>query len=219
MPAEPIIHIVDDDDSFRSAIARLLRASGYEVRTYSNAGDFLLADAGKVPGCILLDIHMPGPSGLDLQAALVQRQDLLPIIFVSGKGDIPGTVRAMKAGATDFLVKPVKKEALLNAIEEALARDARQRAAREHLSHLRACFGTLTAREHEVFERVVTGKMNKEIADELGAAERTIKAHRANVMQKMRVASLAELVQAAEQLRNGAVHFRTPLPGETTAHS
>jgi FixJ family two-component response regulator len=197
----PIIHIVDDDESFQTAISRLLRAAGYEVRTYTNVGNFLLANFEQSPGCILLDVRMPDLNGLDLQEALAMRGETMPIIFLSGYGDIPSTVRAMKAGAIDFLTKPVQRETLLNAIQNALAHDIRERVSREQLKNWRACYDTLSTRELEVFNRVIAGKMNKEIAGELSAAERTVKAHRAQVMKKMHAASLAELVHIADQLQ------------------
>jgi FixJ family two-component response regulator len=204
MQQGPIIHVVDDDESFRTALVRLLRAANYEVRTYANAGDFLLRPPEAAPGCILLDVRMPGPSGLTLQEALLAQPEPLPVIFLSGHGDVPTAVRAMKSGAVDFLTKPVERKALLEAIERALARDAQARAARQRLRAWRNRYNGLTAREVEIFERVVSGKMNKEIADELGAAERTIKAHRANVMEKMEAGSVAELVQIAEALHANA---------------
>jgi FixJ family two-component response regulator len=192
--------MVDDDAAFQTAVSRLLRASGYEVRTYSNAGDFLLG-CHDPTGCILLDVRMPGPSGLDLQEALARQRDPLPIIFLSGHGDIASSVRAIKAGAVDFLTKPVDRHALLNAIKNALARDQENRTARAELRNRRANYEALTLRERQVLEGVVAGKLNKEIAAELGTAERTVKAHRAQVMEKMQVASLAELVRVADQLR------------------
>lgn len=200
--ATAVIHVVDDDESFGEAVARLLCARGYAVRTYVNAGDFLLSESGDVPGCILLDLEMPGPNGLDLQIALVKRGSPLPIIFVSGQGDIPTTVKALKAGAEDFLTKPVTSDVLLSAVASALARGKRQRAAAAQLKNWRARYETLTARERAVLDRVVAGSMNKQIAQELGAAERTIKAHRANIMTKMHVQSLAELVHVADRLRD-----------------
>jgi FixJ family two-component response regulator len=178
----PIIHLVDDDESFQTAIARLLRAAGYEVRGYANAGDFLLSHFDDGPGCILMDIRMPGPSGLELQAALTTRPEPLPVIFLTGHGDIPATVRAFKA------------------IQAALTRDSENRILRQQLKNWRACYDSLTARELQVFERVVAGRMNKEIAGELGAAERTIKAHRAQMMDKMGATSIAQLVHIADLL-------------------
>jgi FixJ family two-component response regulator len=195
-----IIHVVDDDEPFSIAICRLLRASGYTVRSYASAGDFLMANVPDTAGCILMDVCLPGPSGLELQAALANRPVSLPVIFLSGHADVPTSVRAMKGGAIDFLTKPVDREALLSAVQNAIARSMHNRALREQLREQRERYERLTKRETEVFERVVAGKMNKEIAGELGAAERTIKAHRAQVMQKMRVSSVAELVHIADQL-------------------
>jgi FixJ family two-component response regulator len=205
-----IIHIVDDDEEFQVAVSRLLRAAGYDVRNYSNAGDFLLSPIDDAPGCLLLDLQLPGPNGLALQQALATRPDPLPVIFLSGRGDIPSTVRAMKAGAVDFLTKPVGRETLLGTIKNALAQNAERRVVREQLRHWRACFDTLTEREHQVFEGVVAGKLNKQIAGELGAAERTVKAHRAQVMQKMGAASVAELVRIADGLQTGKSVSKTP---------
>jgi len=201
-PAPPgIVHVVDDDESLRTALTRLLRAAKHEVRAYDSAGAFLLADAGRDPGCLVLDIRMPGPSGLELQEALRAQGEPLPVIILTGHGDIPQTVRAMRMGAVDVLTKPVKGNVLLQAVRVALERDAETRALKKRRRKWRDQFDSLTPREREVFDRVVAGKLNKQIAAELGAAERTVKAHRAQVMDKMRVASLAELVQIAEQLR------------------
>lgn len=199
--AGSIVRVVDDDDSARKGVVRLLQAAGHEAVGYGSAGAFLLDDPGRnAPGCIVLDVRMPGPSGLELQEALAQRGVTLPIIFLTGHGDIPMSVRAMKAGAIDFLTKPVSREALLGAVQTALARDAAQRAASARVLAFRERYDTLTPREREVFSGVVAGKLNKQIAAELGTAERTIKAHRAQVMEKMRVTSVAELVYVAEQL-------------------
>ena len=196
--AKPVIHVVDDDASFRTAITRLMRAGGHEVQSYPSAVEFLAAPVGHSPGCVLVDLHMPGPSGLDLQQALVKAEHPLPVIFLTGHGDIPISVQAMRGGAEDFLTKPVKKDLLFAAIERALARDARERIARAERREWRARYDTLTPREREVMALVVAGKPNKQIADELGTVERTVKAHRAQAMEKMQVASLAELVRAAE---------------------
>ncbi|MGZ9243442.1 MAG: response regulator transcription factor [Candidatus Binatia bacterium] len=198
--SQPIIHVVDDDLSFRMAVTRLLRAGKYQVRNYASAAEFLNSDPSDAPGCILLDLRMPGVNGLDLQQALAQLEDRPPIIFLTGHGDIPDTVRAMKAGAVDFLTKPVERHVLFRAVENALGVDAKGRAARAVLRALQNCFASLTPREREVFAHVVGGKLNKQIAFDLGTAERTIKAHRASVMVKLRVQSVADLVRLAQAL-------------------
>jgi two-component system, LuxR family, response regulator FixJ len=196
----PVIHVVDDDPSFRTAVTRLLRAAKYEVRGYPSASEFLDSDSSAGPGCILLDLRMPGASGFDLQQSLARMEERLPIIFLTGHGDIPASVRAMKAGAVDFLTKPVRREALLRAVQNALGVDAQGRAARAVLRELQDRYEKLTAREREVLAHVISGKLNKEIAFDLGAAERTIKAHRARIMEKLRTQSLAELVRLAREL-------------------
>jgi FixJ family two-component response regulator len=196
----PVIHIVDDDPSFRTAVTRLLRAAKYEVRGYPSASEFLDSDSSAGPGCILLDLRMPGASGLDLQQSLARMEERLPIIFLTGQGDIPASVRAMKAGAVDFLTKPVRRETLLSAIQNALGVDAKGRAARAVLRELQNRYENLTSREREVLAHVVSGKLNKQIAFDLGAAERTIKAHRASIMEKLGVQSVAELVRLAQEL-------------------
>jgi FixJ family two-component response regulator len=198
--ATAIVHVVDDDESLRTALMRLLRASGYEVRTYASAGDFLLNKPENALGCVVLDVRMPGPSGFELQEATAKLDESLPIIFLTGHGDIPMSVRAIKAGAVDFLTKPVRKETLLQAVRTALAGSAERCATRGLLHSLRSRYESLTAREREVFARVVSGKLNKQIAAELGTCERTVKAHRAHVMEKMQLTSVAELVHAADQL-------------------
>ena len=196
----PIVHVVDDDDSLRTAVMRLLRAAGYEVRGYSCAGEFLLAKPGQTSGCVVLDVRMPGPSGLKLHAAYGKQHDALPIIFLTGHGDIPMSVRAIKAGAVDFLTKPVQRKALLTAVQTALVRDAEKRAAQHRARTLQSRYENLTRREQAVLAHVVAGKLNKQIATKLEISERTVKAHRAKVMEKMQVTSLAELVLLAEQL-------------------
>jgi FixJ family two-component response regulator len=197
--AKPIIHVVDDDASFRIAITRLLRASGHEVRCYPSAVEFLTAAPGAAPGCVLLDLHMPGPTGLDLQEALAKAEHPLPVIFLTGHGDIPTSVQAMREGAEDFLTKPVKKETLFPAIQRALARDARDREERGRRRDLRSRFDALTPREREVLAHVLRGQLNKQIAGDLAAAERTIKAHRANLMIKLQARSVAELAHLAHE--------------------
>jgi FixJ family two-component response regulator len=167
------------------------------VRTYASAGDFLLAPPPPGSGCVLLDLHMPGPSGLDLQQALQRHPLPLPIVFLTGRGDVASSVRAMKAGAVDFLTKPVDPADLLKAIEAALARERSARAQREGISQAQARYARLTERERSVFEHVVAGRLNKQIARALGITERTVKMHRAQVMAKMEAASLADLVRTA----------------------
>jgi FixJ family two-component response regulator len=198
--APPIVHVVDDDAAFRSAIARLLGASGYQVALYSSASELLekLPDGG--PGCILLDVKMSGLNGPQLQERLGEIGYKLPIVFLTGHGDIPTSVRAIKAGAEDFLTKPVPKKDLLAAIEHALNRYEEIRDHDSRIAALRSLVSRLTPREREVFALVVRGKLNKQIAHELDIAERTIKAHRQQVMEKCEVQTLAELVLIAERL-------------------
>lgn len=201
-----VVHVVDDDGSFRTAISRLLRAAGYEVRAYQSAGDFLLREQDDLRGCLLLDLRMPGPNGLDLQTALAKRGNQLPIVFLTGHGDVSSSVRAMKAGASDFLEKPVKRDALLGAVRAALARQEDQRAGEEERRVLRQRFESLSAREREVLELVVAGRLNKQISAQIGISERTVKAHRASCMVKMGAGSVAELARAIERLERPQPH-------------
>ena len=197
----PVIHVVDDDDAFRAAMARLLRVAGYEVKEYRSAGEYLLDPPSDGTGCLLLDLHMPGPDGLELQEALIRRGDSLPVVFLTGHGDVRSSVRAMRQGAADFLTKPVNREELLAAIRAALQRQEREQSSSRWRRDLAGRYATLTPREKQVLEGVVTGALNKQIAALLGTSERTVKAHRAKIMQKMRVASVAELVLATAALR------------------
>ena len=198
---QPAIFVVDDDASFRHAIERLLRAAGYAVHTFVSATEFLQFNRPDAPGCVLLDLHMPGPSGLDLQSAIAGSENPLPIVFLTGQGDIPTSVQAMRAGADDFLTKPTRKEVLFPVIERALARDAQSREQRSRRRELRSRFDTLTPREREVLAHVLGGQLNKQIALDIDASERTIKAHRANLMAKLGLQSVAELVRLAEELK------------------
>jgi len=198
--ASPTIHVVDDDKSFRTSIGRLLTASGYHVVLYESGAQLLEKPPGDGPGCILLDMRMPGLSGLDLQERLAKLNIILPVVFLTGHGDIPTSVQAMKSGAEDFLTKPASKARVLDAIERALTRSRQKHEQREQINGLRARVSCLTAREQEVFSLVVRGKMNKQIAFELGTAERTVKAHRHAVMEKLKVQSVAEAVLIAERL-------------------
>ena len=196
-----LVHVVDDDASFRTAIARRLKLAGYEVETYASALELLdhLPDNGA-PGCILLDVRIPGLSGPELQSRLAELGSTLPIIFLTGHADTPTTVRTIKAGAEDFLTKPVSSEQLIDTIERALARRETLRGHQSKLDSFRTLMASLTPRERQVFDLIVRGKINKQIAFELGTTERTVKAHRHQVMEKMRVHSLAELVSIAERL-------------------
>jgi RNA polymerase sigma factor (sigma-70 family) len=195
-----VVHIVDDDASFRTAIERRLKNAGYDVATYRSAQELLdrLPDESQ-SGCILLDVRIPGLSGPELQGRLSELGSNLPIVFLTGYADTQTTVRAIKAGAEDFLTKPVSSEDLLAAVERALARQQTSRDRRDKLEIVRAHIAMLTPREREVFELVIRGKTNKQIGKNLGATERTIKAHRHRVMEKMQVQSLAELVSLAER--------------------
>lgn len=196
-----VVHLVDDDASFRTAVERRLTLAGYRVATYPSAQQLLECPLNEnEPACILLDVQIPGLGGLEFQGRLNARGSTLPIVFLTGFADTPTTVRAIKAGAEDFLTKPVESEQLLGAVERALARHAIVRGEQLRLQEIRILSAGLTAREREVFALVVRGKLNKQTAFELGTTERTIKAHRHQVMEKMKARSLAELVWMAERL-------------------
>jgi FixJ family two-component response regulator len=195
------VYVVDDDASFRMAIQRRLKLAGYEVVTYASAQQLLDDPPGSShPGCILLDVQLPGLSGPELQTSLLQCQSPLPIVFLTGHADTATTVRAIKAGAEDFLTKPVSSEQLIDAIERAMAQQEAVRSQQSKLDSLRSRLTSLSRRERQVFDLIVRGKINKQIAYELGTTERTVKAHRHQVMTKMQVLSFAELVSAAERL-------------------
>jgi FixJ family two-component response regulator len=196
----PIVFVVDDDISVREALRSLIRSVGLRCETFATAAEFLAHPRPDGPACLVLDVELPGRSGLDLAAELRAEEAALPIIFITGHGTIPMGVRAMKAGALEFLTKPFGEQELLDAIEQALARDREMRAHRAQRDALRERFGRLTARERDVFSLVVTGRMNKEIAAELGTVEQTIKQHRGRVMQKLGARSVADLVHLAERL-------------------
>ncbi|HYR35979.1 MAG TPA: response regulator [Burkholderiales bacterium] len=194
--AQASVAVVDDDPLVLKSLGRLLQSAGFAVSTFSSALDFLRSCVGHLPGCVVMDLSMPGVGGLELQHALTEAADSRPVIFISGHGSVPTSVDAMKAGAIDFLTKPIDEAKLIGAVRIALQKD---RVAREHRAEQAAITGrvaTLTAREREVLGGVVTGKLNKQIAAELGTAEKTIKVHRARMMRKMEVGSLAELVRA-----------------------
>jgi len=195
------VSVVDDDALVLRSLGRLLRSAGFTVNTYPSPQAFLAQGAGDTPGCVVLDLSMPGLSGLDLQKALASSPDPRPVVFISARGDVPSSVAAMKAGAVDFLTKPFDQEQLLAAVHAAIERDRSARIAREERSSIGERVATLTPREREVLSRVVDGRLNKQIAAELGTAEKTVKVHRARMMRKMGVGSIAGLVRAWTVIR------------------
>jgi FixJ family two-component response regulator len=198
--AEPIVYVVDDDLSVRQALSSLVRSVGLRVETFASARDFLRHARPDAPSCLVLDVLLPDSSGLDLPSELRTADTQVPIIFITGHGTIPMSVRAMKAGAVEFLTKPFREEELITAIQQALARDEAARENRAELAELRKRFEKLTARERDVLALVVTGRLNKQIAADLGTAEQTIKVHRGRIMRKLDVGSVAELVRLVERL-------------------
>jgi FixJ family two-component response regulator len=199
MPPPATVHIVDDDASFLRATSRLLRASGFVVRTFESAADLFAKRDQDSTGCVVADLQMPGMNGLELQAALTRARNPLPILFLTGNADIPSSVRAMRSGAEDFLMKAAPKAELLDAIRRAVARDACEREARTRQREVSARLETLTAREREVFDHVVRGRLNKQIGHYLGISERTVKHHRHAITTKLRVPSVAELTRLAHE--------------------
>jgi FixJ family two-component response regulator len=200
--AEAMVFVIDDDESIREALHSLIRSVGLSVATFASAHEFLESNRPDVPACLILDVRMPGLSGLDLQRDLSEANIHIPIIFITGHGDIPMSVRAMKAGAVEFLTKPFRDQDLLDAIQQALDRDRRARSQQADSAGLRNRFHSLTPRETEVFELVVKGLLNKQIALQLGTSEITIKLHRRQVMEKMQADSLADLVRMSERLNS-----------------
>lgn len=207
MNEQATVFVVDDDASVLKALGRLLTSAGLDVELFGSAEEFLQSKSLSAPGCLVLDVHMPGLNGLELQAQLSNRGLHLPIIFITGQGDIPMSVKAIKAGAVDFLPKPFEDEALLRAIESAHEKDRHMRREQTEVQDIHQRLECLTPREREVHDLVITGMLNKQIADQLGTAEKTIKVHRGRVMQKMKVRSVAELVHLAER---AGVHPGTP---------
>jgi FixJ family two-component response regulator len=197
---EPIVFVVDDDESVREALASLVRSAGMRVEVFASAQAFLGRPPADAPGCLVLDVRLQGDSGLDLQRRLTELNTQIPIVFITGHGDVPTSVTAMKAGAVEFLLKPLADVDVLEAIDRAIARHRVIRVVEAEMADLQARYGSLTAREREVMQWVVKGLLNKQVAGELGLSEITVKVHRAQVMRKMMVGSLADLVRLAEKL-------------------
>lgn len=205
------VHVVDDDDSFRTGLTRVLNASGLQAVGYRCAGEFLLSDAAATPGCVVLDVCMPGPSGIELMDALRHRESAPPVIFVTGCNDVATSVHAMKSGAVAFLTKPIRSEELLSSVRQAISQDLARRSAREEVQHLTERYDALSSREKAVFLGVIRGALNKQLAVELDTCERTIKTHRARMMNKLSAASLADLVRIARLLNIAAPEEREAL--------
>lgn len=199
IPSE-VVFVVDDDASMRDAISRLMNAVGLTVQTFASARAFLNRRVPDVPGCLVLDVRLPGLSGLDLQREMVERGIHIPVVFITGHGDIPMSVQAMKAGAVEFLTKPFRDQDLLDAVRLGIELDRKEREERAELAELRDCVRQLTQREHEVMSLVVSGFLNKQIALQLGTSEKTVKIHRSQVMRKMHASSLADLVIMSQKL-------------------
>jgi FixJ family two-component response regulator len=197
---ETMVFVVDDDPSFRRSTAMLIESAGFRVESFSSAEEFLQAHRPDIPACLVLDVRLPQLNGLELQRELTEMDIQIPIIFLTGHGDIPMTVQAMKAGASEFLTKPFREQDFLDAIKRAISFDRAARLQRVKVEHLRRRYDSLTPREREVMACIVTGMLNKQVAQALGTTEKTIKVHRGHVMQKMGVRSFADLVLAAERL-------------------
>jgi RNA polymerase sigma factor (sigma-70 family) len=196
----PIVYVVDDDISIRRSLTRLLKSAGYDVETFASGPEFMRRVRDDHPACAVVDLRMPNMTGLELHEALVTAKDPVPVVFVTGYGDVPTGVHAMKAGAVDFLTKPYRADALLDAVRRAVERDRRDREVRSRMTEVSRRLRTLTPRERSVFALVIAGRLNKQVAAELGISEKTVKVHRARVMEKMQADSLASLVRMAQDL-------------------
>ena len=208
IPANSLVFLIDDDASVRKGVSRLLRSAGYKNEAFVSASDFLTRDQHPGPACLIVDVRMPGLNGMDLQTALIQRHRQEQLIFITGHGDISMCAQAMKAGAVDFLPKPFRDNELLQCVERALVRSAEQRQGSREKAAARRLLDSLTPREFEVMQLVITGMLNKQIADELGIAEKTIKVHRGRVMTKLGIASVAELVRLVERAQIAPATWR-----------
>ena len=199
IPPNSLVFVIDDDPSVRKGLARLLRSAGYKSEIFESASDFLKREQHTGPACMIVDVRMPGLNGMDLQETLIQHCRIEQLVFITGHGDVPMCARAMKAGAVDFLSKPFRNDELLQCVERALIRSAEQRRLRAERNDVRRLLDLLTPREFEVLELVITGMLNKQIAGELGTAEKTVKVHRGRMMQKLHLTSVAELVRLVER--------------------
>jgi FixJ family two-component response regulator len=199
-PPQSMVYVVDDDPSIRNSLTDLFRSIDFLVESFSSPAEFLKHDIADVPCCMILDIRMPGLSGLDFQASLLRAGIEMQIVFLTGRGNIPTSVRAMKSGAIDFLTKPYREQDILAAVTTAIERDRKQRDIRRMTSGIKACFGTLSRREKEAMSLLASGLMNKQVAEKMGLAEITVKIHRGNIMRKMRAKSFAELIKMSEAL-------------------
>jgi len=196
----PTVFVVDDDDAVRRSLTRLLRSAGWNAEVFASAGDLLERAPISGPGCVLLDVHMPGMSGIELQDRMAEAGITLPVVFLTGKGDIPMSVQAMKHGAVDFLVKPVEEDVLFQALDQAIRRQAAESATRHHRDSIMARLNVLSVREREVLEQILQGRLNKQIAYDLGIVEKTVKAHRGRIMEKMEAHTIAELVHLCDSV-------------------